>query len=106
MEDFDKEKEMSVRFLEEARKKVEGKEKELTSNLEKRREELDGQNAECKVARREIEAIGEHQEIERDVLRAWRSTLDKREEIVAKREEDLDTNWTLFERERGAKVNG
>ena len=101
--DFDKEKEATVIFLEEAKKSNEKKEKELTSNLEKRREEIDRQNAECKVSRREIEAIGEHQEIERDELRAWRLALDKREEVTTKREEDLDTNWTIFEQAKGGK---
>ena len=104
--DFDKEKASTVRILEEATKSHEKKEKELTSNLEKRREEIDKQNAECKVARREIEAIGEKQKTERDELRSWKLALDKREEVISKREEDLDTNWTLFERERGARANG
>ena len=101
--DFDKEKETTVIFLEEAKKNNEKKERELTSSIEKRRTELDNQNAECKIAGREIAAIGEHQKVEREELRAWRLTLDKREEVISKREEDLDTNWTMFERAKGGK---
>ena len=76
---------------------------ELQSNLEKESEHNDRQKSEAAVARREIEAIGEHQKIEREELRAWRLTLDKREEVITKREEDLDTNWTIFEQSKGGK---
>lgn len=103
VESFEKEKLKTMRTLTESLELAEKRERELDLRTEKDRENVDIQKAECKVARREIEAIGEKQKTERDELRAWRLALDKREEVLSGREDDLDTNWTVFEQAKGEK---
>lgn len=105
VEGFEKEKLMTMRTLTESLEQADKREKELDLRTERDRENVDTQKAECKVSRREIEAIGEKQETERNELRALRAVMDKREEVLSKREEDLDTNWTIFEREKNNGKN-